>query len=255
MGSNLLTLARDLQRRRARRRRRLALVEGWRLVEEALDAELTVRGALIDEDMQGRGSAGVVLRRLADHAVPVEDVPTREFAQVCSTETPQGILAMVEPPSWELAEIVPGPTRPVLVVDGVQDPGNVGALLRTAHALGAAGAVMLPGTADVTNPRVIRGAMGSTFRFPTVALSHDQLASWAETTGLTVLVTDAEGVPLDRVERGRVVAVVVGNEGAGIRPEMRALADHVVSVPLAAGVESLNVAVAAGIVLHEVRRV
>lgn len=253
MRSNLLSLARDLQRRRARRRRRLALVEGWRLVDAALEADVPLRGALVDRSAGGP-SAAAVLRRMAEHAVELLEVDADTLASLSSTETPQGILAIAEPAAWSIDGIVPGPATPVLVVDGVQDPGNVGALVRSAHALGAAGAILLPGTADVLNPRVIRGAMGSTFRLPCVALTDGEFAAWVRRTGVAVLVTDSEGTPLERMTRGRPTAVVVGNEGVGIRPEIRAIATEVVAIPLSGGVESLNVAVAGGIVLHEVRR-
>ncbi|HEX9693302.1 MAG TPA: RNA methyltransferase [Gemmatimonadales bacterium] len=254
MGSNLLSLARDLHRRRARRRRRLALVEGWRLVEEALDAALAFRGVLVEGERERRPADAMILGRLADHAVPIDEVAASELADVCSTEAPQGILAIVEPPRWDLATLQPAPRQPVLVIDGVQDPGNVGALLRTAHALGAVGAILLPGTAELGNPRVVRGAMGSSFRFPTVQLSDDEFRSWVRRAGVLVLVTDPSGVPIERVARSTPLAVVVGNEGAGIRPGVRDIAGEIVAVPLAGGVESLNVAVAAGILLHEIRR-
>ncbi|PYO38930.1 MAG: RNA methyltransferase [Gemmatimonadetes bacterium] len=255
---NLQSAVRDLQRRKARGRRRLALIEGIRLVEEALGAGLPFRGALISPELD-RTTRGASLRAdLARRAVPIEGIPARTFATLAATDTPQGVLAIVEPRDWTLADIPVGRGRALLVLDGVQDPGNVGTLIRTAHALGAGGTVALRGTADVLNPKALRAAMGATFRHPVVSLDDAAFISWARTAGVTLWATAADGEPLPRgvveTELAGPVAVIVGNEGAGIRPALNAVAAKRVAIPLAAGAESLNVAVAAGILLYEVLR-
>src|SRR6267142_62586 len=190
IASNLQSTIRDLQRRKARGRRGLALIEGVRLVEEALAARVAFKGALVAPD-----------------------------------------------------------------------------LARTARgtALGAAGTVVLRGTADPTSPKALRAAMGATFRHPIVSLDDSGFIVWAREHDLTLWASAADGVPLhralDRVRgkpgAGRVdgpIAVIVGNEGAGIRPQLNAVAAQRVAIPLAQGAESLNVAVAAGILLYEVTR-
>jgi TrmH family RNA methyltransferase len=153
-----------------------------------------------------------------------------------------------------------------LVIDGVQDPGNVGTLIRTAHALGAAGTVVLRGTADPTSPKALRAAMGATFRHPVVSLDDAGFIAWARRHDVTLWAAAADGTPLYRAlgrsggkgDEGRrdggPIAVIVGNEGAGIRPQLNAVAAQRVAIPLAQGAESLNVAVAAGILLYEVTR-
>src|SRR2546430_8934768 len=149
IASNLQSTIRDLQRRKARGRRRLALIEGIRLVEEALTAELTFRGALIAPDLD-RTSRGASLRaELVRHSVPIEETAARAFAALAATDTPQGVLAIIEPRDWTVAELPTEPGRVLLVLDGVQDPGNVGTLIRTAHALGAGGTVAFGCTAAV----------------------------------------------------------------------------------------------------------
>src|SRR5207247_10952136 len=109
-----------------------------------------------------------VVGELGRPAVPVEGVAARTFAQLAGTDTPQGIVAVVEPPRWSPEDIALSPRRAALVIDGVQDPGNVGTLIRTAHALGAAGTVGLRGTGDALSPKALRAAMGGTFRQPVV---------------------------------------------------------------------------------------
>jgi TrmH family RNA methyltransferase len=264
IANNLQKAVRDLQRRKARGRRGLAVIEGVRLVEEALAAGLSFRGALVAPELD-RTSRGAELRtELARRAVAVEDIGARAFAQLAGTETPQGILAVVEPRLWTTGDIDFSRASAILVIDGVQDPGNVGTLIRTAHALGAAATVVLRGTADVLNPKALRAAMGATFRHPVVPLEDGPFITWTRQAGVTLWATAADGTPLDRVAGASVpgsaggrkekVAVIVGNEGAGIRPALNAIAARRVAIPLAAGAESLNVAVAAGILLFEVLR-
>jgi len=196
---------------------------------------------------------------LERHAIPVEEIGARTFAQLAETETPQGIMAVIEPRRWAVAEFAPRPEAVALVIDGVQDPGNVGTLIRTAHALGAAGTVVLRGTADPTSPKALRAAMGATFRHPVVTLDDAGFIAWARKHAVTLWAAAADGTPLHRAlgtgsGNGGPIAVIVGNEGAGIRPQLNALAAQRVAIPLAQGAESLNVAVAAGILLYEVTR-
>jgi TrmH family RNA methyltransferase len=177
---------------------------------------------------------------------------------VANTEHPQGIIAVIEPKRWSLGDLRMNPGATILVLDGVQDPGNVGTMLRTALGLGASGVVALKGTAELTNSKVIRGAMGATFRLPAVVAAPDEFVAWARLQRIQIWVADANGEagaqPTTPGERPPI-ALVVGNEGAGVSPSLDAAADRRVAIPLAEGVDSLNVAVAAGILLYEVTRV
>ena len=238
-----------------------------RLVEEAVNAGLKFRGALVAPDLE-RSARGSALRaELERHAVPVEEVSARTLEQLADTESPQGIVAVVEPRRWTADELPVGPRGVVLVIDGVQDPGNVGTLIRTAHALGAAGTVVLRGSADVVSPKALRAAMGATFRHPVAVLDDPAFIAWARKHTLTLWASAADGTPLARAlapagkakgegarADGGPIGVIVGNEGAGIRPHLNAVATRRVAIPLAQGAESLNVAVAAGILLYEVLR-
>jgi TrmH family RNA methyltransferase len=237
-----------------------------RLVEEALAAGVTLRGALVAPDLARTARGTALVEELERHAVGVEEIGARAFAQLADTESPQGIIAVIEPRRWTANDFVPRPGAVALVIDGVQDPGNVGTLIRTAHALGAAGTVVLRGTADPTSPKALRAAMGATFRHPVVLLDDAAFIAWARGHGVTLWAAAADGTPLFRAlgrgsgkgDEGRrdggPIAVIVGNEGAGIRPQLNAVAAQRVAIPLAQGAESLNVAVAAGILLYEVTR-
>ena len=247
-------MIRDLKRRRGRERRGLALAEGVRLVEEALAAGVPVRGAVVSPALEGTRRGEALERALVAAGIKVEHVDDTDLAELADTEHPQGVVAVFEPRDWTLDDIVLGPHAAVLVLDAVQDPGNVGTMLRTALALGAAGVVALPGTADLSNPKVIRGSMGAFFRLPSVATDAETLATWAAARHAEVWVTDADGEAVPRAPRAAATLLVLGNEGAGAGEFMTARASRRVGIPLAPGAESLNVAVAAGILLYEVLR-
>ncbi len=256
MGSSLQTLIRDLHRRRARERRSLALAEGVRLLEEALAAG-AVRGAVISPSLEATSRGRALKAALERTGAPVEPVSERELEALADTEHPQGVVAVIEPRAWSWRDIQPGPGGVVLALAGVQDPGNVGTILRTAWALGAGGVVALKGTAELYNPKVLRGSMGALFRLPAVAGTEEELLAWAAERGAELWVATAAGEPVADLP-GRSarppVALALGNEGAGVPESLAARAARRVAVPLASGAESLNVAVAAGILLYEMTR-
>jgi TrmH family RNA methyltransferase len=258
MSSSLQTLIRDLHRRRGRERRGLALAEGVRLVEEALATAITIRGAAASPALEATTRGKALKAALLDRGIRLEEVSEDELASLADTDHPQGVVAVIEPKEWSLSDIRLNPGSAALALDGVQDPGNVGTMLRSALGLGATGLVALKGTADLTNPKVIRGAMGASFRLPAVAASPEELVAWSRLQRAEIWVADAGGEPVERLPARTVarppVVLVVGNEGAGVGPAVEAAADRKIAIRQARGVESLNVAVAAGILLYEVTR-
>ena len=258
MTSPLRTMIRDLHRRRGRERRGLALAEGVRLVEEALAADLPMPGAAFSPALEGTTRGRALKAALERRAVRLEPVSDSELTALADTEHPQGVVAVIEPPRWALADIAAAPGRPALVLDGVQDPGNVGTMLRSALGLGAAGVVALKGTAELTSPKVVRGSMGALFRLPAVVSDAEALVGWARERGVELWVAATDGEPLEpgaAREHGTAVGLVVGNEGAGVSPALAAAARRRVGIRLTPGAESLNVAIAAAILLREVARV
>jgi RNA methyltransferase, TrmH family len=253
MSHSLHTLVRDLRLRRGRERRGLALAEGVRLVEEALAARVTIRHVLASPALEATPRGHALKAALERSGHPAETVSDRVFDELAATEHPQGILAVVAPPRFGLDDVVVSARVPVLVLDAVQDPGNVGTMVRTAFALGAAGVLALPGTAELTNPKTLRASMGACFRLPFVPLDEPALRAWSARNAVRVLVAAADGPPPDRTSR-EALAIVVGNEGAGVGASLASWAAGRIGVPLRAGAESLNVGVAAGILLYEVTR-
>ncbi len=231
------------------------MAEGVRLIEEALTAGVTLKGALVAPALSRTARGSTLVEDLMAHAVPVEELTDSGLADLADTDSPQGILAVVEPPRFDAKAIVPRNGFPVIVLDGVQDPGNVGAILRTAFALGSPGALLLKGTADVSNPKVMRAGMGATLRLPTAKVEVGTLRRWAKQHDVTLWAAGSDGTPIRRVAPPERLAIAVGSEGAGVSPAVAALCEREVTIPLARGAESLNVAVAAGILLNEVQRV
>ncbi|HET9133951.1 MAG TPA: RNA methyltransferase [Gemmatimonadales bacterium] len=246
----LSSTIRDLHRRKARERRALALAEGVRLVEEMLAARVPCKGAVVSPALETTPRGAALVSALAATGAPIESVSDAELADLAATEHPQGVVAVYEPRAWTLDDVTCAPGRPVVILDGVQDPGNVGTIARTALALGASGLVALPGTADLTNPKVVRSAMGALFRLPHLHADDVAVATWLETEAIVPWVTMMQGDPIPVAPPDECIALVLGNEGAGVRPEWEARAGRRVLIPIRDEAESLNVAVAAGILLH-----
>ena len=249
----LLTLARDLTRRKAREKHSLFVAEGVRSVEELLRSTVRVRGVLVAPQLLDAPRGQLLRESLGASSVEVLEVTEKDFRSAAATESPQGVIAVGEVPPFKLSTLdVPAKCR-VLVLDGVQDPGNVGTILRTAAALGALATIALPGTVDIWNPKVIRSSMGAQFHHPAVHATAGELLQFLERGGLELWAAEAGGEALNRGEAPNRLAIAVGNEGAGVGSEVRSRAAKTVSLPISSTVESLNVAVAAGIILYELR--
>ncbi|MGE5687550.1 MAG: TrmH family RNA methyltransferase [Gemmatimonadota bacterium] len=259
MAGSLQTLIRDLRLRRGRERRGLALAEGIRLIEEALAAGIGFRGAAVAPALEGTTRGKALKAALERAGVALTPVTDRELVELADTEHPQGVVAVIEPRTWGLGDVPAGPGAVILVLDGVQDPGNVGTIIRTAFALGGAGVAALKGTAELHNPKVVRGTMGALFRLPCVPATETELLEWAAAQAVELWVSEARGEPVGGLAgragpRRPAIALVLGSEGAGVSAAIAARAHRRVGIPLASGAESLNVAVAAGILLYEVKR-
>ncbi len=223
-------------------------------MEEALAAGVRIVGAVTSPGLEATERGRALAASLGSSGQPVEQVDDAALAKLADTDQPQGVIAVVEPKRWTLMEIPLAPRSVVLVLDAVQDPGNVGTMLRTGFGLGAAAVVALPGTVEFTNSKVLRGSMGAAFRLPTVAADTGEFLDWAQARDLQLWVADAAGAPIERRARNGAIGLVVGNEGAGVGPALSAAAQQRVSIPLVAGSESLNVGVAAAILLYELLR-
>ncbi|NUS48675.1 MAG: RNA methyltransferase [Gemmatimonadaceae bacterium] len=249
----LLTLARDLRRRKARERQGLFAAEGVRAVEELLRSPLALRGVLVAPQLADAPRGAALLSALRQRAVDLAEVSPIEFGSAAETESPQGVLAIAEIPTRSLDALPLAPRARLVLLDGVQDPGNVGTIVRTAAALGAAAVLALPGTVDLWNAKVVRSAMGATFHAPAFSCTWDEVDAFRRRESVALWGADAGGTPLESLAAPDRLGLVVGNEGAGLSPESLARVEVLTSLPISSAVESLNVAVATGILLYQLR--
>lgn len=250
----LLTLARDLSRRKSRERHALFVAEGVRSVEELLRSSVVVRGVLTAPQLDDAPRGEALRRIIADKGVETASVTEAEFRSAAATDSPQGVLAIGEIPDHSLNELTGRKSLRVLVLDAVQDPGNVGTIVRTAAGLGADAVVALPGTVDLWNAKVVRATMGASFHHPVFHASFEQLSEFLSAEGVELWGADGAGEAVGTPSPPPRLALAVGNEGAGLSSSVRDSSTRLVSLPIADSVESLNVAVAAGILLYQLRK-
>lgn len=233
---------RSLKDKKGREEQQAFLVEGVRMVREALSSSFSVKALLVREDCD----PGFPF----PSGIPVFLLPVHVFQSVCDTKTPQGIAAVLE------LRVRSAFGNRLLALDGVQDPGNVGTIIRTADAAGFDGVLLSPDCADLFSPKVLRSTMGSVFRlgfsFPS-SLPAELEKLKAE--GFSILSSQLDGDPFyNRKEVAPSFVLIVGNEGNGISEAVKAVATHRLCLPMRGGAESLNAAVAAGIMMYDLTR-
>ena len=234
--------------------RGLAGIEGPNLLEEALRAGLRVATVFVAE------GAGTILDALRlPPEIEVLQLPKKLLDSALATETPQPVAALVEPPDWTWAHafsVRRGGSALVVVLAGIQDPGNLGTILRSAEAFGATGVVSLPGTVSAWNPKAVRASAGSVFRVPLIAASERECLEKLREAGVRILATTgvSGAQPADLVDMAEPIALVIGNEGNGVADDLAAKADAKITIPCPGPVESLNAAVAASVLLYEASR-
>lgn len=240
----LVAQVRKLNSSRPFRRQRGQFVgEGPKLLDEAVKAGAEVQVLVTAEGTQVPSPSG---------ARQVE-VPRDLLESMCDTKTPQGVLFLCAMPDTAPPQTLPGGRY--LVLDGVQDPGNVGTIWRTADALGADGLILVNGCADPFSPKTVRATMGACFRLPVYETPFQELAALLEGSGLSLYATALREDTVDiKTADLRRSAVVIGSEGRGISQELLALSRQTLKIPMRERCESLNAAVAAAIVLWEMAR-
>lgn len=250
-------------------------VEGPKLVEDALRSGLEAEALLVSES--GEADLERILRAASesDAGIPrsrVMRTTDKLFASVAGTETPQGVAALFRQRAWEFDDVLRGAAAAdgalrgdaalVVVMAAVQDPGNIGTILRSAEAFGATGVVTTRGSADPWSPKALRASAGSGLRFPILrGMAIPVLLAQLRVAGVKIVAASshseaaADGAGADgAADLREAVAIFIGNEGAGLPQEIEHVADARFSIPMMAEVESLNAGVAASVVLYEAAR-
>ncbi len=236
-----------LREAKARQESGLFLVEGEVMLREALSCGLKPAEALAEEE-------SALTDELARAGASVHLAVRAAIEAACDTKTPQGVCASFTMPR---RASIPSGARRLVALDGVQDPGNLGTIWRTADAAGFDALLLGAGCADPWSPKVQRASMGSGFRVPAVSGEMPLLLSRARADGFRVVVSALDGAPLyarTQPRPGERLVLVVGNEARGVSPEVQQMADVRLKIPMRGGAESLNAAVAAGILMYELTK-
>ena len=231
------------------------LLDGAHLVEEAFASAVSIAVVAVHERLAG-GAAGDLARRAAAAGARAVIVTDQVLSAVSPVATPSGIVALGRRPAVTVETALAGAPQLVLMIAGVQDPGNVGAIIRVADACGATGVIAGRGSADAFGWKALRGSMGSTLRLPVVTRTAlAEAVAAARARGIRVLATvPRSGTPLPQCDLRGPAAVLLGGEGAGLPDDLVRFADACLSIPMRPGVDSLNVATAAALVAYEAMR-
>ncbi|HBA50302.1 MAG TPA: 23S rRNA (guanosine(2251)-2'-O)-methyltransferase RlmB [Lachnospiraceae bacterium] len=236
-----------------RRSAGIFLAEGFKMFGEA--PEEWIREVYLSEGIQDRASAiPGMSEKLA--RVGCETVSQEVFRKMSDTQSPQGILCVLKRPQYSLEKLLNIPAPLFLVLENLQDPGNLGTIVRTGEGAGVTGIIMGAGTADLYNPKTIRATMGSVFRVPFVCTEDlGQAVARLRENGVRVYAAHLEGERYyDSFSFREGTAFLIGNEGAGLSAELASRADSYLKIPMEGSVESLNAAVTASILMYEVHR-
>lgn len=236
-----------------RRKAGIFLIEGFRMFEEA--PEERIQQIYVSEDAFERIRKRPDAQRKLE-TVGYETVAGEVFARMSDTQTPQGILCVVKCPQYSLEQFLQAENPLIMVLEDLQDPGNLGTLIRAGEAAGITGVIMSVGTVDIFNPKTIRSTMGSIFRVPFFyAESLPDIVGILRRNGIRTYAADLKGETYyDRFSFREPTAFLIGNEGKGLTKETAAQAGQILKIPMEGKVESLNAAIAASLLMYEAHR-
>ena len=222
--------------------------------DDVLRIEPGLRFAAVFFSESAESRAAKLLPQIGAH-VETLILPDNVFASAVATETPQGVAALVRVKAFDLAGVLRVPQPLIVVAAGLQDPGNLGTIIRSAEAFGAAGVLLAERTVGQFNPKVVRASAGSVFRLPIVNVALDDAVAALRERGVRLLATSShKGTPADEAAFTGAVALFIGNEGAGLPRSAMSAMDEVVMIPHSERVESLNAGVATSVLLYEAAR-
>jgi RNA methyltransferase, TrmH family len=241
-----------LKKRKDREETNKYLIEGIRLCEEAIASDAPIEQLLFcRESIDRNARLEALFQSAVEKNIPIQQTDWRAFKGMSDTETPQGVLGVVQMPKWDRDAILKS-TKPILILDRISDPGNLGMMMRTAEAASCAGIFLTRGSVELFNPKVVRATMGAIFRLPAFPMTNGlELIQKLKQHSVSILAAHVDGTQHHQLKVEGSVALLLGNEAFGVDPELLAQATQTVTIPMASPVESLNVAVASGILLYK----
>jgi TrmH family RNA methyltransferase len=227
-------------------------IEGLRIIEEAVRSGARFRAVFFAES--ARQKADRLLPQISSHAEALV-LPDEVFHSAVATETPQGVAALVKLRQFTLEDVLNGSSPLIVVAAGVQDPGNLGTIIRSGEAFGVSGVLLAEHTVAHLNPKAVRASAGSLFRLPVVRMELEEAIRALRDRDIRLLATSShKGTPLDAADLAQPAAIFIGSEGSGLPRRAMAQMDELIAIPHSERVESLNAGVAASIVLYEAAR-
>ena len=247
----------SLHQRKYRDEFSLFLVEGVRLAEEAIRSEWDIQAILYSSTGQGKGRILALLELGNIRNIPLVEIESSIYNKIAETENPQGITCIIKKKSFQLEQVKLSAKMPLfLVAESVQEPGNIGTLLRTADAAGCSAVFFTKGCADIFSGKAVRASMGSLFHLPIIAgIEAVTLINWLKKQNIRIIATSLASRNIYyETALNCPAAVIFGNEGNGIQAEVLQAADELIYIPIYGQAESLNVAASASIILFEAMR-
>ena len=243
-------LSRLASERKYRRTQGEMVCEGEKMLREALSSGVVVREVVVSDQKEFDPA---LLEQAEQQGARLTQVPDKLLRLLSNVETPQGLVFVCAQPVFGL-DTLEGAQR-LLVLDGLQDPGNLGAILRTADAFALDGIILCEGCVDPASPKVVRATMGAAFRIPVVSAPLADTAQWLRERSIPLYATalSDSSVPLTQVDLRRA-AVIIGNEGRGVSQNGLTLSEKQLIIPMMGRAESLNASIAASIVMYEMSR-
>ncbi len=254
-GNSAIKAIRALRQRKERERSELFYVEGLRLVGEAVDLSVGIETCVVAPQLLTSEFGWRTVNRMVQRGITRLEVSADVFRSISLKDGPQGIAAVVRQ-RWEsLEQVIPSDELCWVALAGVQDPGNLGTILRTSDAVGAAGVILLGDATDPYDPGAVRASMGAVFSQRLVRASIEDLSAWKHRHGVMVVGTSG-AAPVDYryAPYPKPLTLFMGSEREGLTPEETSICDGMVSIPMLGRGDSLNLAVASGVMLYEVLR-
>ncbi len=252
--SSLKKISELSSRKKSRDASKVFIAEGWRLVAEA--PEELIRELYISASFHASADADRK-RFISEHSDICHLISDKAFSRISDTDTPQGILAVMERCESDIEKMLSREKNPLLlIIDRVQDPGNLGTIFRSSEAAGVTGILLCKGTVDIYQPKVVRSTMGSIYRLPFAhADSAKEAAMLLKKRGVIIAAADiGDYISYDMIDSKKSLAYIIGNEGNGLSEAAKCSADIFVSIPMLGKVESLNAAVTASILVFDAAR-
>lgn len=253
----LIKEIKSLKTKKVREEKGMFFIEGLKFVQEALKENFGLESILMSECFASSDKGAELLALLRTKIGKCEQVscyliPDRLFNELSDTDTPQGVLGMIQMKQYTLGEVMVGDCM-FLILDSLQDPGNMGTIIRTADAAGFTAVLVLKGCVDIYNPKVLRSTMGSIFHIPVIYIEKaEECFQELISCGLNIYAAHLDGtINYFELDLRKNIALVVGNEANGISNEIALLAHKLIRIPMIGRSESLNASIAAGILMYE----